>query len=61
MHKEAFIEMINQSLVIGITAAVFTFASLNIIKYLKRIIIIEKYSDFIAGVILIIFGFNMIL
>lgn len=61
MHKEILFNMINKSLVIGFIASLFTFLSLNIIRYLEKIIIIEKYSDFIAGVILIIFGINMIL
>ena len=61
MHKEMFLNMLNKSLIIGIIAAVFTMFSLYIIRYLKKIIIIEKYSDFIAGIILIIFGINMIL
>lgn len=61
MHREVLFEMINKSLIIGLVASFFTFFSLNIIRYLKRIILIEKYSDFIAGVILIIFGINMIL
>jgi len=61
MHKEMFLNMLNKSLIIGIIAAIFTMFSLYIIRYLKKIIIIEKYSDFIAGIILIIFGINMIL
>ncbi|HMA60283.1 MAG TPA: manganese efflux pump [Halanaerobiales bacterium] len=61
MHKEMFLNMLNKSLIIGIVAAIFTMFSLYIIRYLKKIIIIEKYSDFIAGIILIIFGINMIL
>ena len=61
MHKEIFLNMLYKSLIIGIIAAIFTMFSLYIIRYLKKIIIIEKYSDFIAGIILIIFGINMIL
>src|SRR6056297_697980 len=59
MHKEMFLNMLNKSLIIGIVAAIFTMFSLYIIRYLKKIILIEKYSDFIAGIILIIFGINM--
>ena len=61
MHKEMFLNMLNKSLIIGIVAAIFTMFSLYIIRYLKKIILIEKYSDFIAGITLIIFGINMIL
>ncbi len=61
MHKEMFLNMLYKSLIIGIIAAIFTMFSLYIIRYLKKIIIIEKYSDFIAGIILIIFGIKMIL
>lgn len=61
MHKEIFLNMLNKSLIIGIIAAIFTLFSLYLIRYLKKIILVEKYSDFIAGIILIIFGINMIL
>lgn len=60
-YNDLLINMFFNSLIIGVFASLFTFLSLSIIKYLKRIIIIEKYADFIAGVILIIFGINMIL
>jgi putative Mn2+ efflux pump MntP len=61
LHNEMFLEMLYKSVIIGVIASIFTFLSLIIIRYLKKIIIIEKYADFIAGVILIIFGINMIL
>ncbi len=61
LHKDLILNMLQNSLIIGLIASIFTLISLNIIKYLKKIILIEKYSDYIAGIILIIFGINMIL
>jgi len=61
LYNEMFLEMLYKSLIIGIIASIFTSLSLVIIRHLKKIIIIEKYADFIAGVILIIFGINIIL
>lgn len=61
MHTELIQSMLYKSIIIGAIASIFTLISLYIIRYLKKIILIEKYSDFIAGIILIIFGFNMIL
>ncbi len=61
LYNEIFFEMLYKSVIIGIIASIFTSLSLVIIRHLKKIIIIEKYADFIAGVILIIFGINIIL
>ncbi|MFO7815840.1 MAG: manganese efflux pump [Halanaerobiales bacterium] len=61
LHQEFFFNMLYKSIIIGLVASLFTYISLVIIRYLKNIIILEKYADFIAGIILIIFGFNMIL
>lgn len=61
LYQEMFFNMLYKSIIIGLVASLFTFLSLVIINYLKKIIILEKYADFIAGVILIIFGINMIL
>lgn len=60
-YQEMIFNMLYKSIIIGLVASLFTLLSLVIIRYLKKIIIIERYADFIAGVILIIFGINMIL
>ena len=60
-YQDMFLSMLYKSIIIGLIAALFTYISIMIIRYLKKIIILEKYADFIAGVILIIFGINMIL
>lgn len=61
LHKEVLFNMFQMSIIIGIITAIFTSISLYVISYLKKIILVEKFADFIAGFILIIFGINMIL
>lgn len=48
------------SLLVGAITFLLTFISLEITKYIKNFLIIEKYSDYIGGIILVIFGLKMI-
>ncbi|AGB41328.1 putative membrane protein [Halobacteroides halobius DSM 5150] len=47
--------------VIGLVACLLTFVSFVISNYIKSFMVIEKYADYLGGVILIIFGLKMIL
>ncbi len=53
--------MLQKSLIIGIVASAMTAAAFKLIEYVKHILLIEKYADFIGGAILIIMGLNMII
>ena len=53
--------MLHKSLIIGIVASTLTAAAFKLIEYIKHIMLVEKYADFIGGTILIIMGLNMII
>lgn len=46
------------SLLIGLAASVMTVFSFIIVNYIKHIALVEKYANYIAGIILLIMGFN---
>ena len=60
LYDLKYLVLFNQSLIIGIASVVMTGAALLIVPYIKKLEIMEKYADYIGGIILIIFGFNMI-
>lgn len=45
---------------IGIVTFIFSVVGFFIARYLKRIQLVEKYADYLGGIILIIFGIKMI-
>lgn len=49
------------SLYIGIVTFVISIIGFYIVKFLKKIEIMQKYSDYISGIILILFGMKMII
>lgn len=53
--------MIEKSIFIGMVTFVFSITAFYISLHLKRIELIQKYSDYIGGVILILFGLKMAL
>lgn len=53
--------VLENTLYIGLITFLFSIAAFIISKYLRKIDILEKYSDYIGGVILILFGLKMII
>lgn len=51
----------SNTLVIGIIAAVLTIFSFVLVNYIKNFIIVEKYADYIGGLVLVLFGLKMII
>ncbi|MBM7556452.1 manganese efflux pump [Halanaerobacter jeridensis] len=49
------------TLIIGLITAILTGTSFIVVKYIKNFLIVEKYADYIGGVVLIIFGLKMII
>ena len=60
LYNLSYLVLLNQSLIIGLASIVMTAAALVIVPYIKKLEIMEKYADYIGGIILIIFGINMI-
>jgi len=52
--------LFEKSVVIGLVSILMTTVAFGIVPYIKKLDIMEKYADYIGGVILLIFGFNMI-
>jgi putative Mn2+ efflux pump MntP len=48
----------NNSLIIGLVAAVITAAAFKIVIYIKHIALVEKYADYVGGMILLLIGVN---
>lgn len=53
--------ILNNSLIIGAVAAVITAASFKVVLYIKHISLVEKYADYVGGLILLIIGLNTFL
>jgi putative Mn2+ efflux pump MntP len=54
------LEIIKNTLFIGIVTFILSSLAFYIAKHLKKISLVSKYADYIGGVILIIFGLKMI-
>ena len=52
--------IINNSLIIGFISLVMTAIAIKIVRFIKKLSLVERYADYIGGIILIIFGLNMI-
>jgi putative Mn2+ efflux pump MntP len=53
--------ILNNSLIIGVVAAVITAAAFKIVLYIKHISLVEKYADYVGGLILLLIGINTFL
>ncbi len=53
--------LLTNSLIVGVVTLVLTFLSLKIVKYIRNFGLVEKYSAYIGGFILIAFGLRMIM
>ncbi|MGM0414814.1 MAG: manganese efflux pump MntP family protein [Bacillota bacterium] len=52
--------LIFNSVIIGLITATLTFLSFKTVNYIRNFKIVEKYSDYIGGIILVLFGLTMI-
>ena len=50
--------ILQNSLIIGIVAAITTAAAFKIVIFIKHISLVEKYADYVGGLILILIGIN---
>ena len=48
------------SVIIGLIASVFTVAAVVLANYIKDLAMVEKYADYLGGVILILFGLKIL-
>lgn len=53
--------LFKDSLYIGLVTFIFSVLAFVISKYLRKIELLQEYSDYIGGIILIIFGLKMII
>lgn len=61
LFKYSIYTLFINSLIIGAITMSLTFLSLKIIKYIRNFGFVEKYSAYIGGLILIVFGLTMII
>lgn len=59
LFKLNYLLILQDSLIIGLIAALMTFIAFKIIKYIKYIALVEKYADYLGGIILILIGINI--
>ncbi|GAB6098416.1 manganese efflux pump MntP family protein [Halanaerocella petrolearia] len=52
--------IIAKTIVIGLICSILTFISFVIVNYIKNFMIVEKYADYLGGLILVVFGLKMI-
>lgn len=50
--------ILTDAFIIGIVASVITAAAFKIVNYIKHIAVVEKYADYIGGIILLLIGIN---
>lgn len=46
------------ALIIGLIASIITAAAFKIVNYIKHIALVEKYADYVGGIILLLIGIN---
>ncbi|MGM0548180.1 manganese efflux pump [Halanaerobium praevalens] len=60
LFKLNYLLILKDSFIIGLIAALMTFAAFKIINYIKCIALVEKYADYLGGIILILIGINIL-
>lgn len=60
LYSQQINTLILNSIIIGLITASFTFFSFKTVNYIRNFKIVEKYSDYIGGIILVLFGLTMI-
>lgn len=61
LFKLSEIKIFLNSLVVGLITSLLTMISFILVHYIKSFKTVEKYADYIGGIILVIFGLNMII
>ena len=60
LYNQQINTLIINSIVIGLITATLTFFSFKTVYYIRNFKVVEKYSDYIGGIILVLFGLTMI-
>ena len=60
MNSLSFNSIFINSLIIGLISLIMTAIAFVIVRFIKHLELVEKYADYIGGLILVIFGLNMI-
>lgn len=61
LYRQSVLQIAASALVIGLIAGGLTAASFVVARHVRNIQIIERYADYLGGVILIIFGLEMLI
>lgn len=61
LYKYPIYILFINSLIVGAVTLVLTFISLKTVKYIRNFSLVEKYSAYIGGIILVFFGIRMIM
>lgn len=59
LNQYSITVIVNNSLLIGLVASIFTLIAVVIVKYIYNLILVEKYAEYFVGIILILFGIKM--
>lgn len=60
LYNNTYSAMFLNSIIIGFTASIFTASAFKVILYIKHISIIEKYANYLGGIMLILLALNII-
>lgn len=60
LFKSDYYLIFKNSIIIGIIASIITAAAFKAVEYIKHISLVEKYADYIGGIILLLIGINTI-
>ncbi|MCK8816789.1 manganese efflux pump [Natroniella sulfidigena] len=61
LHDLSLVTMLNNSLLIGFITSIITMVALIIVNQIRDFVLIERYADYFAGLILIILGLAIII
>lgn len=61
LYNLDIIPILSNGTTIAVITAILTAVSLMIVNYIKNFAIIEKYANYLGGIILVIFGINMLM
>jgi putative Mn2+ efflux pump MntP len=59
LFKWNYIFIFKDAVVIGLIAALITAIAFKLVEYIKRFSLVEKYADYLGGIILILIGLNI--
>lgn len=56
LYNLNLVTIISKTIVIGVVTSLLTFSSLVIANYIKNFSLVEKYADYLGGIILVVLG-----